>query len=52
MKSGMITILAFIIKVKIGEFDPSRRNKSQIYSASCHTNSDIDISNRKTLTLY
>ena len=32
---------------KLREFDPSRRNKSQIYSASCHTNSDIDISNRK-----
>ena len=37
---------------KLREFDPSIRNKSYIYSASCHTNSDIDISNKKNLILY
>ncbi len=34
---------------KLKEFDPSIRNKSYIYSASCHTYDDVEISNKKNL---
>ena len=34
---------------KLKEFDPSIRNKSYIYSASCHTYDDIELSNKNNL---